>query len=241
MKLYLPALLCLSISLSCGKKDSKNSNPPPTNQPPPAQNEDKGKQFQSKVFATSADLPSCDAKLSGALAYVLVTKTFQTCDSTAWLTIDVAEKPSSGGAGLGVFDTNGDKVGSFTGPFLRSSEISYDLLLQDGTLIKMNKYTFTSDLFETGKLPLDGAGCFYTSADCTGMCYRNSGFPSGLSMDSSGKLRVVSGEAISIAYKSRFDGVTCGPGAGASFALYETRIWAPTQFKYPFALPLSVR
>ncbi len=247
------------MSVSCGKQSEKDTQqlvagppgpvaPSPNPQPSP---DKKDFPYLSRVYATSADLPVCTESLKGALAYLMVQKIFQSCDANTWVTVDIGNKQATGGKALEIFDAENNKVGNLIGPYDLSGQLFLGLVFLDGVTLNLPRKALDAKFYSQGKIP-DMDYCYYRTSDCSGMCYAKVSNSTELVIDksnitwqSTGVLGVYS-TAGDIRYKAYYNpnsnGFICDfHMEQTSPTFYETKPYAPTQFKYPFALPLSVR
>ena len=245
--------------LSCGKENDKATQQvvaspqgavtPPIGQNPQPAPDQKDFPYSSRVYATSADLPACTESLKGALAYLMVQKIFQSCDANAWVTVVIDNKSSSSSVGLEVVDAENNKVANLLGPYIKNTNAFYDLHLLDGVTIPIDGNKIGKNFFEDGSLPIDV--CQYTSNNCSGTCYAGASVYTDVVTDMSGQFRQKIKEASAfrtiLSYASNPTGfkhsITCLDigGGGTSVNSVATKPYTPAQFKYPFAMPLSVR
>lgn len=250
-------LVCfgLLMSLSCGKENDKSTQqlvagppgpvtPSPNPQPNP---EKKDFPYSSRVYATSADLPVCTESLKGALAYLMVQKIFQSCDANTWVTVDIGSKQTSSGKALEIFDAENNKIGNLIGPYDISGQAFLGLVFLDGVSLNVQSKLLDNSFFSQGMLP-ELPECWYKTNDCSGTCFAR--IANGdLARDISGGVRQViwSSETFTTGIARYASRITkygqqqfCGIPTDSGVYI-ETKAYAPTQFKYPFALPLSVK
>ena len=237
--------------LSCGEKSGSSAGGP-------AANETNG---SSITVVSPASLPTCDASTGGNLAYILSDKTFRVCDKGQWMIVNIPDKSVSSGNDTTVFlyDANNRKIGY---PFVfkndsDSHEAHIVLSLLDGRQMEIT--TASGPVYSNTNFFTD---CYYASEDCSGSCYQPLGMRSDnyseatknlhFAVDFNGgnlTIRLINQptDQESIALLSVYGptGVCRRTGGPQQIItpgpVYKTAAYNPTQFTYPFALPLQFK
>jgi hypothetical protein len=159
------------------------------------------------------------------------------------------KKESTIGSGLELFDAENNKVANLLGPYVKSNIAYYDVHLLDGVTIPIDGNKLGKNFFEDGSLPIDI--CYYTTSDCSGMCYAGASVYTDVVTDTLGqfrqKIKEVPSTRTMLSFASNPTGfkhsIMCLNigGGGNPLSTVSTNPYTPIQFKYPFALPLSVR
>jgi len=207
----------------------------------------------SMAVADASKVPTCDAAHEGGLVYILSDKIFQTCSAGTWSTIDIAPQAgvSSGSTGAAyVYDAKGIQLGTVISSDFGSnvsSDVSVTMRISNGAI---GRFPLGSGVifYYDSNLPNT---CFYTTADCSGQCYSNTG-KNGIALKGllvggpNKELWVQSGTEVSSNIKplSVTSRGACYPGSNGLESIYAIPVSArytfPSGITYPFAAPMRL-